>query len=317
MGGSQSTQPGNYQGPRLNDERTWFDSTQVIVKGSPDPNCLPNDDPHKMWGWGQKLVSAGPASMRSAVEVYKRNSYAASGLWWGFLAGALILLGTGIVTFVFAGNARPDFPVEGEVFANYTFSIQYIFAALPILAAIWLSIPVFRGTDFIAQVMIVHTGGWMIYAPSATLVLAEALLTNLLVGIRTSFVLWALSIAFVLVVILYFIKNEQIAEQQTWKPQTLGLWVIATVTNLALWFYIGGLLNANFSSFKMWEQVIVSLFIIFGAGRWLNLSLYVFGRSLPVPNYPDAFYVYTSVSYAIYMVEFLVIAWIYIACELF
>ena len=316
MGGSQSSQPANYQGPRLQDERVWFDSTKTVVKGSPDPNCLPNDDPHTMWGWGQKLVSAGPESARSAIEVYKRNTYVPTVLWFSILFGMVLLLATGIVAFVFAGNARPDFAIVGQVFPNYTFTIQYVFAALTLLAAVWLAVPLIRGTDFIAQVMIAHTGVWMIYLPSAALVLAESLLVNLLVGVRLSFILWVISIAFVIVVTLYFVMGEQIAEQQTWKFQTFGLWLVVTLHNLALWFYIGGLLHNDFASFKLWEQVIVSLFIIFGFGRWLNVTLYVFGRSLGISGYPDAFYKYAASSYAIYMSEFLIIAWIYIGCEL-
>jgi len=315
MNGNRSSRPGNYQGPRLNDERVWYDSTEIVVKGSPDPNCLPNDDPHKMWGWGQKLVSAGPASARSAIEVYNRTGIP-TGLWWGFLIGALILLATGATGYALGGNARPDFPVDSDLFSSYTFPIQYVFPAFAILAGIWLFVPVFSGTDFIAQVMIVHTGGWMIYLPSATLVLAEALLVNLLVGIRTTFILWALALVFVGVVVVYFVTGVQIAEQHTWKTQTAIIWALVTFANVALWFYLGGLLINNFDSLKGWEQTIVFLFIIFGLGRWLNVTLYIFGRTLNVPNYPDVFYVYTIASYVLYMVEFLLIAWIYIIFEL-
>jgi len=321
MGGNQSTDgydpvPGNYQGARLEDKRTWYDSTQLVHRGAADPkSCTPNDDPHQMWGWGQKVISSGVTSTLSGIDRYNRTGIP-RGLWWGALLSAILLLVTAGVAYGFSSNARPAFPVTSDAFPDYTFPIEYVFPAFAILAAAFLFVPVFRGNNFIAQMMIAHSAGWMIEGPHVALVFAESLLVCLLGFIRTTFPLFTVSFAFAAVGLAYLLMGDQVAKQHTWQPGTALTWGIITAVNVVLWFYQGAVMVDNFDAMAVWEYWSVIVFILFGLAKWLNVTLYIFGDSLRVPNYPNAFYVYTISWMVLYMVEFLIIAWMYIGLEL-
>lgn len=328
MGSNQSIPDGDTSGiGRLDDTRTVFDSAPLAYKGSKDPNCIPNDDVTQMWGWGQKIVVAGSNSYNQGIDLmHQKIPSILNGLWWGYLLCSILLLVTAGVAWGFASNARPDLNIlSSEVDGTtglavpstlFGLPLSFVIPVGPLLAGIFLLIPVFRGTRYIAQTLIDHASGWSIFAPHIALTVFEVLLVCVLVFIRFAFPLFAISAVLGLVGILYLLTNEDIAKQHTWEFETVGKWIIATLLNLGVWIYIAVFEVNNRASITPWEHSVAAIFLLFQFGKWINVTLFMFGDSLNVPNYPNNYWVYVVSSMALYMTEALVVYWVYIAMEL-
>jgi hypothetical protein len=328
MGNNQSIPDGDTSGiQRLEDTRTVYDSAPLAYKGSADPNCIPNDDVDNMWGWGQTIVVAGNNSYNQGIELMQQKiPRILNGLWWGYLICSLILLATAGVAWGFASNARPDLAITTGDFDGttglpapstlFTFPVAFVIPVGPLLAGIFLLIPVFRGTRYIAQTLIDHAAGWSIYAPHVSLTIFEALLVCVLAFIRYAFPLFVVAGLLGLVGFLYLLVNEDIAKQHTWEWETVGKWIFATLINLGLWAYIIAFEIINRDAIAAWEHGIIATFVVLQFAKWLNVTLYIYGDSLSVPNYPNVYWIYVVSWKVLYMVEALVIYWVYIGIEL-